>query len=161
MRSWTVYAHRPPQLYVGLGVVALVELLGTLLVVLAWGDQDIPAFMVAGLFVALVMPLWMALKVVTREVELQADESRLSLRTSDGGPLEDWGWSLPWEQVRGLSWSTLGPARLLVLDVATEGPTAPPLRIALHDQGAQTAEVETVLRAHLGRAAASSLRAPE
>jgi hypothetical protein len=160
MRSWTLYAHRPPQLYIGMGGVALVEFLGTLLVVLAWGDQDIPAFMVAGLFVALVMPLWLALKVVTREVELQADESSLSIRTSDGGPLEDWGWSLPWAQVRKLSATTLGPVRLLVVEVAVDGPTAPPLRIALHDQGSVTTEVETVLRAHLGRAAASSLRAP-
>jgi hypothetical protein len=160
MRSWTLHAHRPTQLYVGMGVVALVELLGTLLLALAWGDQNIPAFMLAGLFVALVMPLWMVLKVVTREVELQADEQELRLRTSDGGPLEDWGWTVPWTQVRALSWSTLGPARLLRVDMAVGGPTAPPVRIVLHDQGAETAEVETVLRAHLTRAAASSLKAP-
>ncbi|HNC95233.1 MAG TPA: hypothetical protein PKY30_16300 [Myxococcota bacterium] len=160
MRSWTLHAHRPPQLYLGMGGVVLVELFGTLLLVVAWGDQNIPAFMLAGLFVALVMPLWLVLKVVTREVELQADEKQLTVRTTDGGPLEDWGWSLPWTQVRGLSWSRLGTSRLLLLDVATGENGGLPVRIALHDQGVESGEVEKVLRAYLERSAASSLRAP-
>ncbi len=160
MRSWRLQAHRPPQLWLGMGGVAGVVLFGSLLLVIAWGDQDIPAFMLAGLLVVIVMPLWLVLKVVTREVELQADEQQLTLRTTDGGPLESWEWTVAWAQVRGLSWSSLGPSRTLLVDLAMGEKASAPLQIALHDQGAETVELEQVLRAHLQRAAASSLRAP-